>query len=108
MVSAYLNILTQSIALTNSMFIFGNYFFAKNAITFDLTEIERKNIFRCHKVLLAIQWCHQKCQYHKKETTLKNCQQNQHFPKKNRYKNNNEYFRILEVLLVILTTYLPV
>ena len=37
----YLIILTQSIAITNSMLNFGN-FLTKNVITFDLTEIERK------------------------------------------------------------------
>ena len=37
----YLNILTQSTAITDSMFNFGN-FFTKNAITFDQKEIERK------------------------------------------------------------------
>ena len=36
-----LNILTQSIAITVSMFNFGN-FLTKNAITFDQKEIERK------------------------------------------------------------------
>ena len=49
---AYLNILTQSIAITDSMFNFGN-FLTKNAITFDQKEIERKKLnlvgmkFRC-------------------------------------------------------------
>ena len=37
----YLNILTQSIAITDSMFNRGN-FLTKNAITFDPKEIERK------------------------------------------------------------------
>ena len=38
----YVNILTQSIAITDSMFNFGN-FLRKKAITFDLTDqIERK------------------------------------------------------------------
>ena len=36
-----MNILTQSIAITDSMFNFGN-FLTKNAITFDQKEIERK------------------------------------------------------------------
>ena len=35
--------LTKSIAITDSMFSFGN-FFTKNAITFDLTKIEREKI----------------------------------------------------------------
>ena len=44
MVLVYLNILTQSIAITDSMFNFGN-FLTKNAITFDPNEIERKKIY---------------------------------------------------------------
>ena len=52
MILVYLNILTQSIAITDSMFNFGN-FLTKNAITFDQKEIERKKLnlvgmkFRC-------------------------------------------------------------
>ena len=41
MVLVYLNILTQSIANTNSMVNFGK-FLTKNAITFNQKEIERK------------------------------------------------------------------
>ena len=53
----YLNILTQSIAITDSMFNFGN-FLTKNAITFDPKEIERKKkISRRHEILLPIQCC---------------------------------------------------
>ena len=63
----YMNILTQSIAITDSMFNFGN-FLTKNAITFDQKEIERKKkISRRHEILLRIQFCHQKCQNHKKK-----------------------------------------
>ena len=40
----YLNISTQSIAITDSMFNFGN-FLTKNAITFDQKEIERKKLY---------------------------------------------------------------
>ena len=40
----YLDILTQSIAITDSMFNFGN-FLTKNAVTFDPKEIERKKIY---------------------------------------------------------------
>ena len=40
----YLNILTQSIAIPDSMFNFGN-FLTKNAITFDQKEIERKKLY---------------------------------------------------------------
>ena len=39
-----LNILTKSIAITDSMFNFSK-FFTKNAITFDLTKIERKKLY---------------------------------------------------------------
>ena len=42
--SLFLNIMTKSIAITDSMFNFGN-FFTKNAITFDLTMIERKKLY---------------------------------------------------------------
>ena len=47
----YLNILTQSIAITDSMFNFGHFFY-KNAITFDLTEIERRK-----KYLVGMKFC---------------------------------------------------
>ena len=47
----YLNILTQSIAITDSMFNFGN-FLTKNAITFDEKEIERKK-----RYLLGMKFC---------------------------------------------------
>ena len=43
MVLVYLNILTQSIVITDSMLNFGN-FLTKNAITFDQKEIERKKL----------------------------------------------------------------
>ena len=46
----YLNILTQSIAITDSMFNFGN-FLTKNAITFDQKKIERK------KNLVGMKFC---------------------------------------------------
>ena len=47
----YLNILTQSIAITDGMFNFGN-FLTKNAITFDQKEIERKYLY-----LVGIKFC---------------------------------------------------
>ena len=51
----------------NHRFSFGN-FFTKNAITFDLTKIEReKIIFHWHEILLRIQWCHQKFKNRKKK-----------------------------------------
>ena len=46
-----MNILTQSIAITDSMFNFGN-FLTKNAITFDPKEIERKKIY-----LVGMKFC---------------------------------------------------
>ena len=51
MVLVYLNILTQSIAITDSMFNFGN-FLTKNAITFDQKEIERKK-----RYLVGMKFC---------------------------------------------------
>ena len=47
----YLNILTQSIAITDSMFNFGN-FLTKNAITFDQKEIGRKK-----RYLVGMKFC---------------------------------------------------
>ena len=44
MVLVYSNILTQAIAIKDSMFNFGN-FLTKNAITFDQKEIERKKLY---------------------------------------------------------------
>ena len=76
----YLNILTQSIAITDSMFNFGN-FLTKNAITFDQKEIEReKNISRRHEISLRIRCCHKKCQNCKKKNQF--FSQNRHFLKK--------------------------
>ena len=70
MVVSLLNILTQSIAITDSMFNFGN-FLTKNAITFDQKEIERKKeISRRHEILLRIQCFHKKCQNCKKKNQL--------------------------------------
>ena len=51
MVFSYLNILTQSIAITDSMFNFGN-FLPKIAITFDQKEIERKK-----RYLIGMKFC---------------------------------------------------
>ena len=47
----FLNILTQSIAITDSMFNFGNIL-TKNAITFDQKEIERNKIY-----LVGMKFC---------------------------------------------------
>ena len=51
MVLVYLNILTQSIAITDSMFNFGN-FLTKNAITLDQKEIETKK-----RYLVGMKFC---------------------------------------------------
>ena len=49
----YLNVLTQSIAITDSIFNFGN-FLTKKAITYDLIEIERKK----ERYLVVMKfWC---------------------------------------------------
>ena len=48
---AYLNVLTQSIAITDSMFNFGKVL-TKYAITFDLTEIEKK-----YRYLVRMKFC---------------------------------------------------
>ena len=61
-----MNILTQSNAIKDSMFNFGN-FLTKHAITFDQKKIERKKITRGKEILLRIQCCHHKCQNHKKK-----------------------------------------
>ena len=64
----YMNILTQSIAITDSMFNFGN-FLTKNAITFDQKEIEiKKRISRRHEILLRIQCCHKNVKIARKKT----------------------------------------
>ena len=47
----YLNILTQSIAITDSVFNFGN-FLTKNAITFDQKEIVKKKLY-----LVGMKFC---------------------------------------------------
>ena len=105
----YLNILTQSIAITDSMFNFGN-FFINNAITFDLTEIEKKKS-RQHEILLRIQCCHQKCQNRKRKISIFSkifFTKSPIFRKVQIFRKNKIYFQILEVLPVILTTYLPI
>ena len=108
-----MNILTQSIAITDSMFNFGNFFFTKNAITFDPNEIERKKIylvgikFRC-----ASNAAIKKCQNRKKKNQLffQNIFNNIaiFFKKILIFGKHKVYFQLLEVIPVILTTYLPV
>ena len=94
-------------AITASMFNFGN-FLTKNAITFDQKEIERKKSylvgmkFRCASNALKIS--------RKKSTFFpKYFQQNRHFLKKIQiFRKYKVYFQIVELLPVILTTYLLV
>ena len=101
----YLHTLTQSIAITGSIINFAN-FFPKNAVTFDLTEIEREKIY---SVDMKCCWAFKtknEMQNRKKKINFlqqKNVQQNCHFSKK-----LIKYFRILAALPVILTTYLLV
>ena len=109
MVLVYLNILTQSIAITDSMFNFGNIL-TKHAITFDQKEIERKKIYLVGMNFLRIQCCHKKCQNRKKKIKFfpKIFLQNRHLKKIQIFRKHKVHFRILEVLPVILATYLPV
>ena len=82
MVFSYLNISTQSIAITDTMFNFGN-FLTKNAITFDQRDRKKKKTSRQHEILLRIQCCHQKCQNRKKK--------NQLFPKITIFQKNTDF-----------------
>ena len=86
-------------------------FSQKNAITFDEKEIERKKkISRWHEILLRIQCCHKNVKIARKKSTFfqKYFQQNCHLKKNPIFRKHKVYFQILEVLPVILTTYLPV
>ena len=104
-----MNILTQSIAITDSMFNFGN-FLTKNAITFDQKEIERKKLY-----LVGMKFC---CASNAAIKNVKISQlleipteiptEKSPFKKKPIFRKYKVYFQILEVLPVILTTYLPV
>ena len=93
------------------MFNFDN-FLTKNAITFDQKEIERKKLylvgmkFRC-----ASNAAIKKCQNRKKKNQLffQNIFNKIAILKKIQiFRKYNVYFQILEVLPVILATYLPV
>ena len=80
MVLFYLNILTQSIAITDSMFNFGN-FLTKNAITFDEKVIERKqNYLVIMKFCCASNAAIKKVKIARKKSTFypKYFQQNRH------------------------------
>ena len=110
MVLVYLNILTQSIAITDSMFNFGN-FLTKNAITFDQKEIERKK-----KYLVGMKFC---CASNAAIKNVKIARKKINFFLKifstkspflkiiQFFRKHKVYFQILEVLPVILTIYLP-
>ena len=108
----YLNILTQSVAITDSMFNIDNYLTKKTLLTFDQKEIEKKKISRRHEVVLRIQCCHKKMSKSQEKNStffLKYFQQNRHFLKTLQiFRKHKVYFQILEVLPVILTTCLPV
>ena len=104
-------ILTQSIAITDSMFNFGN-FLTKNAITFDQKEIERKKIylvgmkFRCasNAVIKNVKIARKKINFFSNFFLTKSP-----FLKKIQiFRKYKVYFQILEVLPVILTAYLRV
>ena len=111
MVLVSLNILTQSIAITDSMFNFGS-FVTKNAITFDQKEIERKKLylvgmkFSCasNAAIKNVKIARKIIKFFSKifSTKLLFFKENTDFRK---YK---VYFQILEILPVIMTTYLPV
>ena len=96
----------SSIAITDSMFNFGN-FLTKNAITFDPKEIERKkNISRRHEISL-----HKMSKSQEKNQLFFQNIFNKidiFFKKILIFRKHKVYFQILEVLPVILTTYLPV
>ena len=93
MVFSSLNILTQSIAITDSMFNFGN-FLTKNAITFDQKEIERKK-----RYLVGMKFCCasndaiKNVKIARKKLTFfqKYFHQNCHFSKKYRFLENIRY-----------------
>ena len=97
------------IAIADSMLNFGK-FWTKNAITFDLTEIERKK-----RYLVSMKFC---CTSNAAIKNVKIAKKSTFpkifvtklpfFRKVQIFKKNKIYFRILEVLPVILTTYLPV
>ena len=78
-----MNILTQPIAITDSMFNFGN-FLTKNAITFDQKEIERKKNLIVMKFGCASNAAIKMSKSQEKKSTFfpKYLQQNRHFFKK--------------------------
>ena len=111
MILVYLNILTQSIAIIDSMFSFGN-FFTKNAITFNQKEIERKKSYLvCMKFCCAsnaaiknVKIARKKVNFFPKKFPTKS----PFFKKIQIFRKHKVYFQIPEVLPVILTIYLLV
>ena len=97
---------------TGSMFNFGN-FLTKNAITFDQKEIERKKLylvgmkFRCasNAAIKNVKIARKKNQLFFQNIFNKIAI---FFKKIQIFRKYKVYFQILEVLPVILTTYLPV
>ena len=106
-----MNILTRSIAIIDSMFNFGN-FLTKNAITFDQKEIERKKRylvgmkFCCasNAAIKNVKFARKKINFFPKIFSTKS----PFFKKIQIFRKHKVYFQIIEVLPVILTTYLPV
>ena len=66
----YLNILTQSITITDSMFNIGNFVTKKRYKFWSKRDRKQKNVSRRHEILLRIQCCHRKCQNRKKKNQL--------------------------------------
>ena len=81
-------------------------FSEKNAITFDLTEIERNMKFCCasHAAIKNVKIARNVINFLLKIFTIKL----NFFPKLTIFRKNDIYFRILEVRPVILTIYIPV
>ena len=63
----YLNILNQSIAITDSMFNFGNFLTKKRYNFWSKRDRKKKNISRRHEISLRIQCCQKKCQNRQKK-----------------------------------------
>ena len=101
-----MNILTQSFAITESMFNSGKYF-TKNAINFVLTEMEKVKIYFIGlKLCCASNAATKNGKIANKKKTFF-FQENRNFPKKYEYlKQSNIYFLIMAVFAVILTSYL--
>ena len=89
----YLNILTQSIAITDIMFNFGNFLTTKHYNFWSKSDRKKKKISRQHEILLRIQCRHKKCQNRKKKNIFfsKYFQQNSHFFKKYLFLENTRY-----------------